>query len=83
MLHQLKMSFLLTIQKKEHVKYTYGPTFLLQFKDKLNVKADAEWVQSTASKIVIPPGMGREIDLEILADSAIILVVAMTLEIPQ
>ncbi|CAI4038851.1 hypothetical protein SMKI_06G2010 [Saccharomyces mikatae IFO 1815] len=45
--------------KKEHVKYTYGPTFLLQFKDKLNVKADAEWVQSTASKIVIPPGMGR------------------------
>ncbi|CAI2010138.1 hypothetical protein SEUBUCD646_0G04140 [Saccharomyces eubayanus] len=45
--------------KKEHVKYTYGPTFLLQFKEKLNVKADAEWVQSTSSKIVIPPGMGR------------------------
>ncbi|CAI6487494.1 ALI_HP2_G0016840.mRNA.1.CDS.1 [Saccharomyces cerevisiae] len=49
MLHQLKMSFLFNYPegiegpdikyKKEHVKYTYGPTFLLQFKDKLNVKS--------------------------------------------
>ena len=45
--------------KKEHIKYTYGPTFLLQFKDNLNVVADSKWVQSTRSKIVIPPNMVR------------------------
>lgn len=45
--------------KKSHIKYTYGPTFLLQFKDKVKVTADDEWVQKAASKIVIPPGMGK------------------------
>ena len=45
--------------KKEHIKYTYGPAFLLQFKEKISAKPDSEWVESTASKIVIPPGMGR------------------------
>ena len=45
--------------KKEHIKYTYGPGFLLQFQTPLKVVADAEWVQSTGSKIVIPPGMNR------------------------
>ncbi|CCF59909.1 hypothetical protein KAFR_0I01280 [Kazachstania africana CBS 2517] len=45
--------------KKEHIKYTYGPTFLLQFKDNFKAVPDAAWVQSTASKIVIPPGMSR------------------------
>ncbi|CAL9731010.1 eukaryotic initiation factor 4F subunit p150 [Monosporozyma unispora] len=45
--------------KKEHVKYTYGPTFLLQFKENCNVIADPEWIASTRSKIVIPPNMSR------------------------
>lgn len=45
--------------KKEHVKYTYGPTFLLQFKENCNVIADPEWIASTRSKIVIPPNMAR------------------------
>ncbi|SMN20372.1 similar to Saccharomyces cerevisiae YGR162W TIF4631 Translation initiation factor eIF4G, subunit of the mRNA cap-binding protein complex (eIF4F) that also contains eIF4E (Cdc33p) [Maudiozyma saulgeensis] len=40
--------------KKEHIKYTYGPLFLLQFKDKIRVKVDPEWISSTRSKIVIP-----------------------------
>ncbi|CCC69559.1 hypothetical protein NCAS_0C05690 [Naumovozyma castellii] len=47
------------LYKKETVKYTYGPTFLLQFKDTFKVKADEAWVKSTASKVVIPPGMGK------------------------
>lgn len=45
--------------KKSHIKYTYGPTFLLQFKDKVKTVADDEWVQKAASKIVIPPGMSK------------------------
>ena len=45
--------------KKEHIKYTYGPSFLLQFKDKIQVKADAKWIQDTVSRIVIPQGMAR------------------------
>ena len=45
--------------KKETVKYTYGPTFLLQFKEKVDIRPDAEWKKNVASKIVIPPGMGR------------------------
>lgn len=45
--------------KKSHMKYTYGPTFLLQFKDKVKVAADEEWIEKAASKIVIPPGMGK------------------------
>ena len=45
--------------KKETVKYTYGPAFLLQFQSHLKVVADPAWVQSTGSKIVIPPGMNR------------------------
>lgn len=45
--------------KKSHIKYTYGPTFLLQFKDKVKPVADDEWIQKAASKIVIPPGMGK------------------------
>ena len=45
--------------KKPSVKYTYGPTFLLQFKDKLKVKADPAWVEAVSSKIVIPPHMAR------------------------
>ena len=45
--------------KKENVKYTYGPLFLLQFKDRVNVIADPEWIESTKSKIVIPVGMNN------------------------
>ncbi|SMN20994.1 similar to Saccharomyces cerevisiae YGR162W TIF4631 Translation initiation factor eIF4G, subunit of the mRNA cap-binding protein complex (eIF4F) that also contains eIF4E (Cdc33p) [Maudiozyma saulgeensis] len=45
--------------QKETVKYTYGPAFLLQFQTPLKVVADAAWMQSTGSKIVIPPGMNR------------------------
>lgn len=45
--------------KKEKAKYTYGPTFLLQFKDKLDLRADSEWKEKVASKIVIPPGSVR------------------------
>lgn len=45
--------------QKETVKYTYGPAFLLQFQSPLKVVADATWIQSTGSKIVIPPGMNR------------------------
>ncbi|CCD24600.1 translation initiation factor eIF4G NDAI_0D02860 [Naumovozyma dairenensis CBS 421] len=44
--------------KSTHVKYTYGPEFLLQFKDKINVTPDDEWKASTQSKIVIPPPRG-------------------------
>ncbi|GAV56400.1 hypothetical protein ZYGR_0BB01780 [Zygosaccharomyces rouxii] len=43
--------------KSAHRKYTYGPTFLLQFKDKVKAKADEEWVQQSISKIVITPAM--------------------------
>ncbi|CCC67145.1 hypothetical protein NCAS_0A05870 [Naumovozyma castellii] len=45
--------------QKKNVKYTYGPAFLLQFKDKIKVTPDTEWKASTQSKIVIPPGMNR------------------------
>lgn len=45
--------------KKSHIKYTYGPTFLLQFKDKIKTVADDEWVQKAAAKIVIPPGTNK------------------------
>ncbi|QLQ81223.1 hypothetical protein HG537_0E05790 [Torulaspora globosa] len=45
--------------KKSHIKYTYGPAFLLQFKDKVKAVADDEWIQKAASKIVIPAGMGK------------------------
>ncbi|KAG0678374.1 hypothetical protein C6P41_001072 [Kluyveromyces marxianus] len=41
--------------KKAKVKYTYGPDFLYQFKDKVNVKYDPEWMAEMSSKIVIPP----------------------------
>ncbi|GMM58404.1 translation initiation factor eIF4G [Maudiozyma humilis] len=42
--------------RKEHIKYTYGPLFLLQFQDKMKVKADDAWITNIRSKIVIPPG---------------------------
>ncbi|SCV00571.1 LAMI_0G05952g1_1 [Lachancea mirantina] len=45
--------------RREKIKYTYGPTFLLQFQNKVNVRADAEWKTEIASKIVIPPETGR------------------------
>lgn len=45
--------------KKEKVKYVYGPTFLLQFKDNLNIIADPSWMESTGSKIVIPAAANR------------------------
>mgnify|MGYP003365663018 CR=1 FL=1 len=45
-----------TQYKKEHLKYTYGPLFLLQFKDRVNAIPDSEWIESTKSKIVIPVG---------------------------
>ena len=45
--------------KKEHIKYTYGPTFLLQFKDKVKARADEEWIKVAKSKIVIPPSIAR------------------------
>ncbi|CEP63609.1 uncharacterized protein LALA0_S08e06502g [Lachancea lanzarotensis] len=47
--------------KKETIKYTYGPAFLLQFQDKVNIRPDAEWKQNVASKIVIPPGTVRQV----------------------
>lgn len=43
--------------KSPHRKYTYGPTFLLQFKDRVKAKPDEEWVQQSISKIVITPSM--------------------------
>lgn len=46
--------------KKLHLKYTYGPTFLLQFKDKINCKPDREWSEATESKIVILPTMAKQ-----------------------
>ena len=46
--------------KKPQIKYTYGPTFLLQFKDKINCKPDKEWSEATKSKIVILPTMARQ-----------------------
>lgn len=46
--------------KKVHVKYTYGPAFLLQFKDHINYKPDTKWVQTTQSKIVILPTMAKQ-----------------------
>ncbi|CAL9734168.1 eukaryotic initiation factor 4F subunit p150 [Monosporozyma servazzii] len=46
--------------KKPNVKYTYGPTFLLQFKDKVRCKPDEEWVKTTQSKIVILPSMNKQ-----------------------
>ena len=42
--------------RKDHIKYTYGPLFLLQFQDKVKTKADEAWITSTKSKIVIPIG---------------------------
>ncbi|EDO16177.1 hypothetical protein Kpol_1026p25 [Vanderwaltozyma polyspora DSM 70294] len=45
--------------KKQTVKYTYGPAFLLQFKEQVNIKPDTEWASTTTAKIVIPPGMAR------------------------
>ncbi|AJS05152.1 Tif4632p [Saccharomyces cerevisiae YJM1478] len=45
--------------KKPSVKYTYGPTFLLQFKDKLKFRPDPAWVEAVSSKIVIPPHIAR------------------------
>lgn len=45
--------------QKTHIKYTYGPAFLLQFKDKIKTEADDEWVQQAASKIVIPAGSNK------------------------
>ncbi|CCF58905.1 hypothetical protein KAFR_0F03090 [Kazachstania africana CBS 2517] len=47
-----------TKYKKVHAKYTYGPTFLLQFKDNVTPIADEEWITSTQSKIIILAGMG-------------------------
>lgn len=43
--------------KSSYRKYTYGPTFLLQFKDRVKAKPDEEWVQKSISKIVITPSM--------------------------
>ena len=48
-----------THYKREHIKYTYGPTFLLQFKDKLRVYPDPKWIEDVRSLIEIPPGMSR------------------------
>ncbi|CAI6510151.1 AIS_HP2_G0018590.mRNA.1.CDS.1 [Saccharomyces cerevisiae] len=45
--------------RKSNIKYTYGPTFLLQFKDKLKLSADSAWVEAVSSKIVIPPHVAR------------------------
>lgn len=45
--------------KKLSIKYTYGPEFLYQFKDKVNTRPDLEWKKNISSKIVIPPGTGR------------------------
>ena len=45
--------------RKSNVKYTYGPTFLLQFKDRLKFRPDPAWVEAVSSKIVIPPHVSR------------------------
>lgn len=45
--------------KRPHVRYSYGPAFLLQFQSKINVVADEDWQSKVGSKIVIPPGMGK------------------------
>lgn len=45
--------------KKNTVKYTYGPAFLAQFQERVNIKPDEQWIKDFGSKIVIPPGMGR------------------------
>ncbi|KTB12217.1 Eukaryotic initiation factor 4F subunit p150 [Nakaseomyces glabratus] len=45
--------------KKETMKYTYGPTFLLQFKTKINFQVDEQFKASVLSKIVIPPSSGN------------------------
>lgn len=42
--------------KKNLVKYTYGPNFLIQFKDHVNVIIDDDWKSQFGSKIVIPEG---------------------------
>ncbi|CCH59807.1 hypothetical protein TBLA_0B09890 [Henningerozyma blattae CBS 6284] len=46
--------------KKDHIKYTYGPAFLLQFKDKVNVTLDNEWASENTAKIVIPAGLNKQ-----------------------
>lgn len=46
--------------KRAHIKYTYGPTFLLQFKDKINCKPDKDWTEATRSRIVILPSMSKQ-----------------------
>lgn len=45
--------------KKETIKYTYGPSFLLQFQDKVKAFPDDPWQLSTAAKIVIPPSISK------------------------
>ncbi|KAH7590738.1 uncharacterized protein GVI51_D06303 [Nakaseomyces glabratus] len=45
--------------KKQTVKYTYGPSFLLQFKEKARAFPDDPWQLSTAAKIVIPPSISK------------------------
>lgn len=40
--------------KRASVKYAYGPDFLYQFKEKLNIRYDPEWMAEMTSKIVIP-----------------------------
>lgn len=44
--------------RRATTKYTYGPLFLLQFKDKVQYVPDILWNKSIGSKIVIPPGSG-------------------------
>ena len=41
--------------KKTSIKYAYGPDFLYQFKEKVDVKYDPAWMAEMTSKIVIPP----------------------------
>ncbi|KAL3229501.1 Uncharacterized protein RNJ44_01637 [Nakaseomyces bracarensis] len=45
--------------KKEKVKYTYGPSFLLQFQSRVKAFPDDPWQLSTAAKIVIPPSISK------------------------
>lgn len=45
--------------KKETVKYTYGPTFLLQFKSAITFRTDEKFNADVAAKIVIPPSSSK------------------------
>ncbi|CCK70065.1 translation initiation factor eIF4G KNAG_0D03190 [Huiozyma naganishii CBS 8797] len=49
-----------TRYKLDHIKYAYGPLFLLQFKEPIRkIRADSEWLRDAQQKIVITPAMKK------------------------